>query len=239
MPQTIFTARVPLKLDCPEPMKAAVQYVFDGEYESELDGSALTILDIGANVGSFARWADMRWPGSIIHCYEPNPGTFEFLKRNTAGKPNITTTNAAVYPGTSGKAQFFARYDGDGEAGLMAYAGDTFREGAMTRTFEVDVVDPASLPRADIVKLDVEGAEAAILSGLDLSATELVLAEFQNQKNREEMQAILRNGFVALLDEECPWDPILDYLDYRQDLKGNIYGRMFYARPTLKRLQKR
>ncbi len=230
MPDMRFTAHVPLTLDCPPAMESAVRYVFEGEYESHFDGTGLSILDIGANVGSFARWADLRWPGSTIHSFEPNPGTFAFLARNIAGRANITATNAAVYPGVGAKAPFFARYDGDGEAGLVSYATDTFRAGAVTGAFDVAVVAPETLPSADIVKLDVEGAEAAILSHLDLSKTQLVLAEFQNRKNRLEMQAVLKNGFVALVDEECPWDPILDYLDYRADLKGDVYGRMFYAR---------
>ncbi len=239
MNRTNFVTHIPLALDCPPPMAAAVRYVLEGEYESQLDGSGLDILDIGANIGSFARWADLRWPGSRIRCYEPSPGTFAFLARNTAGRPNITAVNAAVYPGSCGTEKFFARYDGDGEAGLVSYARDTFREGAIQQTFDVAVVAPETLASAEIVKLDVEGAEAAILRHLDLSKTQLVLAEFQNRRNREEMRAILAMGFVPLLDEECPWDPILDYRDYRADLKGDVYGRMFYARANLTTLSRR
>ena len=239
MPNIRFQSRVPIQLECPSAMADAVGYVLDGEYECNVDGRSVDILDIGANVGAFARWADLRWPGSRICCYEPNPGTFAILERNTAGLDNITAVNAAVYPGVGSKAAFFARYDGDGEAGLVSYATDTFREAAVKPTCEVTVVAPESLPSAHIVKLDVEGAEAAILRHLDLSRTELVLAEFQNRRNREEMQSILAKDFVALLDQECPWDPILDYRDYRQDLKGNVYGRIFYARPQLVRLVQR
>jgi FkbM family methyltransferase len=220
-------------------MESAVRYVLEGEYESHLDGVGLDILDIGANIGSFARWADMRWPGSRIRCFEPSPGTFAFLERNVAHRPNISVTNAALYPGMAATAPFFARYDGDGEAGLVNYAIDTFRAGAIQDTFDVAVIAPDTLPSANVVKLDVEGAEAAILRHLDLSRTELVLAEFQNRRNREDMQAVLANGFIAILDEECPWDPILDYRDYRADLKGDVYGRMFYARTELKRLVRR
>lgn len=230
MPDTRFTAHIPLTIDCPEPMAAAVRYVFEGEYESHHDGRNLDILDIGANVGSFALWAALRWPGSRIRCYEPNPGTFEFLQRNIAGRPGIKATNAAIYPNAKPREAFFSRFAGDGEAGLVSYATDTFREKAMIGTFEVDVVAPASVGSADIVKLDVEGAEAAILQHLDLSKTELVLAEFQNAKNRAQMQAVLASDFEAVLDEACPWDPILDYLDYRTELKGDVFGRMFYRR---------
>ena len=230
MSLTPFRAQVPLILDCPEPMRSAVQYVLEGEYESGHDGSGLAILDIGANVGSFAVWANLRWPASRIASYEPNPGTFAFLQRNTAHLPNVTAVNAALFPGARAKEPFFARYDGDGEAGLMRYAGDTFEKRAMDTMVEVDVVDPATLEPADIVKIDIEGGEGEVLAALDLSKTSLVLAEFQNRGNRLVMQKVLAREFIAILDEECPWDPILDYMDYRRELKGDVYGRMFYAR---------
>jgi FkbM family methyltransferase len=232
-----LNASIPLSIECPDAMRAPVEYVLSGEYESNHDGTCLDILDVGANVGSFALWAMLRWPGSRISSFEPNPGTFEFLRRNTAGYPGIAITNAALFPGGQRRATFFSRYAGDGEAGLQAYAGDTFVAGAEGTTFEVDVVDPATLPSAEIVKLDIEGGEAAVLAALDLSRTVLVLAEFQNTKNRDAMRATLSaSGFEAVLDEAAPWDPILDYRDYRQDLKGDFYGRMFYRRKGQTRL---
>ncbi len=237
MPRASLPAKIPVAIEFPDAMKDAVGYVLSGEYESGHDGAGLTILDIGANVGSFALWAALRWPDSHIHCFEPNPGTFAYLKRNTAANAAIHCNNAAVFPGGQKKAQFFSRFAGDGEAGLMTYAGDTFRDVVLTGTYEVDVVSPAMLPRADIVKIDIEGGEAEVLASLDLSATSLVLGEFQNRRNRISMQDTLgKAGFVALRDEECPWDPILDYKDYRQDLKGDVYGHMFYERKGQTRL---
>lgn len=238
MPSARLQAHIPVDIEFPEAMREAVTYVLHGEYECGLDGSALTVLDIGANVGSFALWALHRWPGSKIFSYEPNPDTFELLKRNTAGIASIRCISAAVFPPSSnGKAQFFSRFAGDGEAALLAYARDTFRDDFVRATHDVDVIAPNSVPRADVIKLDIEGGEAAVLGALDLSATSLVLAEFQNGRNREQMQATLtRAGFVAIADEACPWDPILDYKDYRQDLKGDVYGHMFYERRAQTRL---
>jgi FkbM family methyltransferase len=231
-------APIPLHIECPPQMAAAVRYVCEGEYESHHYGHGLDILDIGANVGSFALWAAMRWPGSKIRCYEPNPGTFDYLKRNTAGHPGITCHNAALYPDARPREPFFSRYPGDGEAGLAAYATDTFRAEAVKPAFEVDVIDPQRIKGADIVKIDIEGGEADVLAHLDLTVTSLVLIEFQNRRNRELMQRLLhKSAFEAVLDEECTWDPILDYLDYRADLKGDIYGRMFYRRIGQTRLR--
>ena len=44
-------------------------------------------------------------------------------------------------------------------------------------------------------------------------------------------------GFDALVDEAAPWDPILDYMDYRRELKGDVFGRMFYVRRGQTRLR--
>ena len=222
---------LPVMLECPDPMLSAVRYVFEGEYESGHDGADLSILDIGANVGSFSLWAVRRWPGSTVRCFEPNPETFAILQRNVSGMRLIQPVNAAVYPSERAREAFFSRYAGDGEAGLTRYIGDTFREGVVAPTFEVDIVRPETLGQADIVKIDIEGGEADVLGALDLSATSLVLAEFQNRKQRALMQAVFAdNDFEKLVDEECPWDPILDYMDYRRELVGDVYGRMFYRR---------
>jgi FkbM family methyltransferase len=231
--------RIPVRIDCPEPMRAAVRYVLEGEYESHCDGEGLHILDIGANVGSFAIWALHRWPGSRVTCFEPNPGTFAFLARNTGGHAAVTRHNAAVFPGLGARSAFFSRYDGDGEAGLMAYAGDTFRPETMADVIEVAVTDPRALPSADVVKLDVEGGEGEILAALDLSGTSLVLAEFQNLRNRDRIRDVLAAEFDPILDEACPWDPILDYQGYRADLAGDSYGRIFYARRGMTRMSLR
>jgi FkbM family methyltransferase len=238
MPRNHHIVRVLAAMEYPDDILAGlVNDVFSGEYESGLDGRGLTILDIGANIGAFAVWASRRWPDSTIHCYEANPETFPYLQRNTVADPRIHCTHAAVYPGGQRTMPFFYRFAGDGEGGLAAYMGETYREGADGRTCEVEVVSPAGLPKADIVKLDIEGGEAAVLAALDLTGTALVLSEFQNRRNRIEMQAVLaKAGFVAVRDEETPWDPILDFNDYNRSLAGDIYGHMFYERKGQTRL---
>lgn len=236
-PLRSFTLALPVTFECPEPMLSAIRYVFDGEYESHHDGAGLSILDIGANVGAFSAWAVRRWPGSTIRSFEPNPETFAILTRNVGGLPGVTPINAAIYPSDKARESYYARFAGDGEGGLTRYIGDTFVDRVVAPTFEVDIVRPEALGKADIVKIDIEGGEAEVLAALDLSGTSLVLAEFQNHKARLNMQQVFRDAdFEALVDEECPWDPILDYMDYKRELIGDIYGRMFYRKRGQTRL---
>jgi hypothetical protein len=63
-------------------MRYHVQKVLGGEYEVPYRATRPVILDIGANVGSFAAWALGRWPGAHIHCYEPLPDNFVLLQKN-------------------------------------------------------------------------------------------------------------------------------------------------------------
>lgn len=234
-----FYLRVPVHVECPEPMRFAVNDVLSGEYEAHFDGEGLDILDIGANVGSFALWADRRWPGSRIHSFEPNPGTFAYLSRNTANNTRITVTNAALYPGLGARAAFHSRYAGDGEAGLAVYAIDTFVAEAGGEQIDVAVVDPTTLPSADVVKIDIEGGEAEVLAALDLSQTALVLAEFQNRKNRDQILKVMAGRFEQVVDVVHPWDPLLDYKGYRQDLRGDVFGNMYFAARGRGRLRRR
>jgi FkbM family methyltransferase len=234
-----YTAKVPMTLIVPDAMRFAIKDVLEGEYECGYDGAGLVILDIGANVGSFALWANARWPGSRITSFEPHPGTFAFLVENTKGRANVTPVNAALFPGGMKTATFLSRFAGDGESGLAAYAGDTFVAGTQTESYEVAVVDPATLPPADIVKIDIEGGEGDVLDAIDISKTSLVLLEYQNRKNKLQLLARLGADFDQLDAVEYSWDGLLGGQGYRDDLKGDVYGRIFAIRKGQKRLVKR
>lgn len=231
-----YVAHIPMSLAVPEAMYWAIKDVLEGEYETGFDGVGLDILDIGANVGSFALWATARWPGSLVTSYEPHPGTFELLKRNTHQRRDIVAVNAALFPGGAKTASFVSRFAGDGESGLASYAGDTFVDGAMVERYEVAVVDPASLPSADIVKIDIEGGEGDVLDSIDLSKTSLVLLEYQNRRNRDQLAARLLADFDLIDTVEHIWDPLLEQRCYRPDLAGDVYGRMFAARKGTTRM---
>lgn len=237
LPRTLVTAQIPVPLEVPERMLSAVVEVMTGEYEPGYFGEGLTILDIGANAGSFSRWAHLRWPGSTIHAFEPHPGTCAILRRNVSGLDNITVNNVAVYPGEK-QQTFFARYEGDGEAGLAEYMTRTFAKLPSELTFQVAVRHPRDLPPAHLVKIDVEGAESEILKHLDLSTVELVLLEYQDEANQRAIKDQLAGRFVLDFEDALPWDALLGHSGYRPDLAGNHYGRMFFVSRELHRLQK-
>lgn len=121
------------------------------------------ILDLGANVGAFVRWAVKRWPGATIHCYEPAPANFALLERTIATiapeQSEIFANNVAVYH----EARKMVLHLAKSNCGAHSF----FNLGESgEKTIEVDAVTPSVLPRADILKIDVEGAEMQILLAL-------------------------------------------------------------------------
>jgi FkbM family methyltransferase len=231
-------AGVVVTLDCPEQMRAPMANVLCGEYESGWSGEGLTVLDLGANVGAFTLWANMRWPGSTIHAYEPHPATFQMLARNTGTLRNVVLHEAAVFPGAETRQAFYARYPGDGLAGMAACASRTFTALERENTFAVDVVAPARLPACDIVKLDVEGAEADILDAMDLSRVSLVLLEYHNAESARRIRARLDADFACDHEDSSPWDPFLVDPRFRRALSNDRFGHLFFASRRANKLRK-
>jgi FkbM family methyltransferase len=208
-----------------------VNEVFSGEYESGLSGCGLQILDIGANVGAFSLWAVHRWPGSFVQAFEPHPDTFKVLKENIKNYPMISCFHAAVTPYQSGT--LVHRGVNDGESALIDDARLTFNEETLNglQSVHVPVMHPVSLPRADIVKLDVEGSEAAIILGREWSEVSLILIEFQTIRNLQLVKEHLKSEFTLIKEKWQPWNYLLDCQNvYRKDLLGDFYGTAFFLR---------
>jgi FkbM family methyltransferase len=234
-------ARIPVELRCPAAMVGSLAEVLEGEYESGCVGEGLRVLDIGANAGAFSIWAAHRWPGSTIDAYEANPSTFPLLRANTRSYPMVRCHNSAIYPSTEGDVAFTSRYAGDGEAGVLEALSDTFGRGAGDRRtiFRVPALHPRELPPADIIKLDVEGAETAIIQHADLSSTALLLIEYQHSRNLDVIKTLLAAEFEPILETHYPWSALLSMNpEYQQSLAGDHYGLLFLLRRGQVRLRR-
>jgi len=124
-----------------------------------------TVLDIGAHVGVFSLLAAQAvGPGGHVYAFEPAPGNLEVLRRNVAinGLANVTCLGQAVSDQV-GKAAF-----------VIAEANDSnsfysHPLSAQRGTLQVDCVTVDSFlagRRADVIKIDAEGAEISVLRGM-------------------------------------------------------------------------
>jgi len=62
--------------------------VLEGCYDIPFEHPHPVILDIGANIGAFAKWARGRWPNALIHCYEPEELNHVMLRRTLDALPS-------------------------------------------------------------------------------------------------------------------------------------------------------
>ncbi|MDX2157464.1 MAG: FkbM family methyltransferase [Hyphomicrobiaceae bacterium] len=131
------------------------------------------VLDLGANIGTFALFAFSRSPEAVIHSYEPSDSTYAVLAANAASNPSLVwnTTRGAAWSDdgtisfTNAEASTAGRVDEDGDervpalslASIVAQCGG----------------------HIDIAKIDIEGAEEPLLANrsAELSAIETVVVE--------------------------------------------------------------
>jgi len=173
-----------IEMIVPDHSAAMVREVLLGEYDLDYRHPAPTVLDIGANVGAFAIWAVHRWPGATVHCYEPLPDNFAMLQANVAHLGGqVQLHNVAI--GDPSHTKLFLGQHNCGE-------GSFFQLGEQLAEYVEVVTEPASvLPPADIVKIDTEGAELEILSGIQHIDFDVVLLEYHSDALRRAVDQLL------------------------------------------------
>lgn len=150
--------------DRPHTRRLAWEVFQDQVYEVGDLPPAPLIVDCGAHVGFATTWFAARHPGCRVLAFEPEPHALALLRRNTSGLPRVHVVGAAVST-TAGSARF--HISADRPAHPMASLLPARMPGALIEVPTVRLADElsASTP-IDLLKMDVEGAEAAVLADL-------------------------------------------------------------------------
>jgi FkbM family methyltransferase len=132
-----------------------------------------TILDVGAHVGHFSLLsAKLAGPTGRVWAFEPNPRLFRLLLKNVEenGFGGRILADPHAVAGLTGTAQLYVN---PSESMLSSLCSDAARDGSVAvRAAEVpcttldDWAAEHGWPRVDVVKIDVEGLEAAVLRGM-------------------------------------------------------------------------
>ena len=129
-----------------------------------------TIVDIGGHVGSFVLMANTIWPNAHIVSVEPAHENFTRLHATVGLMPYISLENAAVVGANhrQATATLFRSLDGNTAGGstVRKNQSDPVTFPAITI---IDLIARWRLSRIDLLKLDCEGEEAAILMDLATS----------------------------------------------------------------------
>ena len=137
------------------------------------------VWDVGGNIGCFVLWASGQFAGAEFHSFEPCAGTFAVLEANRALNPGIRWR---VHPfGFSERDEVCVARMPKGMSGETSrFAADGEEVRLELRDIEKHWV-AAGRPRIDLLKIDCEGGEYAILRRLSpemLAAIGALVVEF-------------------------------------------------------------
>jgi FkbM family methyltransferase len=143
-------------------------------------GPRCTVIDVGANVGMFAEFIRLQYPESVLHCFEPVPSTYACLERNMGGIPGVHIHNMAL-----GDAAGMARIRFDPAASILSSIADDGNVEVRVGTLD-GYLRESSVGTIDLLKIDTEGYEAAVLRGgaEALRRTRYLLIEVQIENER-------------------------------------------------------
>jgi FkbM family methyltransferase len=218
-----FMMRLPDRLggfayECDQRDSVAREVCYTGWYEPQETQLASRLLrpgdvfvDVGANWGYFslaaAHWVGPR--GRIV-AFEPEPRLYGMLASNIAANrlTSIDARQIAVAAGP-GSLSFVAFRADEGNWGRSHAAGPGVRTDFTCPTVGLDdALDAAGVDRVRLVKVDVEGGEAAVLTGMRAGLAagryRYVLLECHPQllaargeSERDCVQALLGAGYRA------------------------------------------
>ena len=152
------------------------------------------IFDVGAHVGETAARYRALFPGALIHCFEPYPPSFEGLATAARADARIVPHNVAVAESTGTATLRVNRASVTNSLLASDSRGDNYwGSGLLDTEGEVTVKTVAlddfcreqRIEHVDVLKIDVQGAEYAVLAGardllarhaIDLIYIELIMA---------------------------------------------------------------
>lgn len=153
-----------------------------------------TVIDVGANKGQFATFAQLRWPAAELICIEPLSSPRHCLERVTRGRATVLPFSVGDIEGDT-KIYLASRLDSSSLfkiAQLQKQIFSTQEAGEEVTTVKrlENVIDSRIVKRPALLKIDVQGFEYEVLKGagelleqIDIIYVELSYIElYQGQK---------------------------------------------------------
>jgi FkbM family methyltransferase len=138
------------------------------QYHFMAKNSAPIIIDCGSNIGMSVLYFKKLYPEARVIAFEPDPDTFAMLKQTAKdnGFKDVKIINSAV-AGKNGRQKFYSDKNKPGNL-HMSLLKSRVKNGKPYET-RVEKLSSYIKAGADFVKMDVEGAEAEVISELDKS----------------------------------------------------------------------
>jgi FkbM family methyltransferase len=166
------------------------------------------IFDVGANVGDWTLQALDLNPGMEVHCFEPSGDTFGLLaSRVTTGGEKKPILNQLALGASRGSASLHVFAEAAGSNSLYRREGLTEAQ-ATTEEVAVGTIDDYceahQVERVDLLKLDVEGHELAVLQGASfmLSQGRVARIQFEYGGTYIDARILLKDVYELLVSHD-------------------------------------
>jgi FkbM family methyltransferase len=194
------------KAEVYETLNAA--YFSDAPHEAEvmahlpmLLGGVAIAVDAGASLGQYTRALNRLLDGAEIHAFEPDPMRYEELARNCAewrrGSRNSIIPHQVALGNESGDSAFFVT-NTNVSGGLSSRHVDEDVEWEQIRVPLARLDDVFRDRAPDFVKIDVEGAETALLEGAVRSLGKRPVFLVETHGDPSPVRALMRrHGYLS------------------------------------------
>jgi FkbM family methyltransferase len=185
------------------------------------DEDVEVIFDLGSREGLDSLAISNQYPLSSIYAFECSPPSIKQCKNNTLGKLNIEVIEKAVTNHT-GKVDFnqvIDPYNGDyGASSLFEFGEEPESKVHKTEQIEVDCtrlddwMEEKSVPKVDLIWMDLQGAELLAMEGLGrhIANVKIIQAEVELRKYYKDQPLIVdvvswmkEKGFVPTHIPTC------------------------------------
>lgn len=152
-------------------LRATYREIFMERLYRKPPSEVRTIIDGGANIGISLLWFKWHYPEAEVICFEPDAATFAVLQRNINDN-HLThvTAHQAALSDRDGTLKLYTRQAHDAGDTMISTSVNLRAAWQTGEDFESTEVPAKSLApylqkTVDILKLDIEGAEGAVLAG--------------------------------------------------------------------------
>ncbi len=185
----------------------------ENEYPFHSQSKSPFIIDCGSHIGVTVLYWKHKFPYAHIVGFEPNPVTFDILKRNIEqnGLSRVEVINAAL-SGTEGTIDFYVSKELEGAwfwgDSAVKNAWYSEEENKTTRVRSVKLSSYIT-KEVDLLKLDIEGMEEVVLNEIEdkLSFVKEILMEFHGSSTNPAndphriLSLLRKNEFTVLIKQ--------------------------------------
>ncbi|CAH0270908.1 FkbM family methyltransferase [Roseomonas sp. CECT 9278] len=155
------------------------------------------VLDIGAHTGFSSGFFRLMYPNAAIFCVEPDPESFAILAGNAERIGNCRAFNLGLFERDTVAHFNAARISVLSSLFPMKYDGVPAQSAAVqlrhAGAFAGELAAQHDLPGFDLIKIDTEGAELAILGALGdrVAQAHVIHLEFHSHADRRAIDDLL------------------------------------------------